>query len=160
MITIRQAGIDELTELVRLNRTVQALHAAEYPELFREEPPFELVEASFRKLMESETGFWLMASASKPCGYLFAEFRERPESWIRYSHKVCNISQLSVEPEFQRQGVAKGLVARLRQEAAARGFERIELDVWSFNAGAKASFERLGFRVFNERMAFARRGER
>ena len=43
---------------------------------------------------------------------------------------------------------------RCSSSSSGRGFERIEIDVWSFNREAKACFARLGFHVFNERMTY------
>lgn len=114
----------------------------------------EAVKDAFQRMMEAPGGYWLIAESDQPCGYLYADFRERPESWSRPQHRLCNISHVSVNPGWRRRGVARLLVTRLREEAGRRGFERIELDVWSFNVEARACFARLGFHVFNERMEF------
>lgn len=150
---IRPAGVPDLDALVTLNDYVQTLHAAEYPELFRLRPPAAEVADAFRKLLADPTALWLLAEAETPCGYLYAQFHEKPESWSRPAHRVCNINHLAVHPAARRRGVARQLIAAVAAEAERRGFARVELDVWSFNQPARAAFQRLGFHVFNERMA-------
>ncbi len=34
-------------------------------------------------------------------------------------------------------------------KANSRGYERIDLDVWSFNQDAQAAFQKLGIEVYN-----------
>lgn len=153
-ISIRTAEGADLDALVELNRAVQGLHAAALPSLFKSECAVETVKEAFQKMMAAPGGCWLIAEAVQPCGYLYADFRERPESWSQRQRRVCNISHVAVSPGWRRRGVARRLVAHLREEAERRGFARIELDVWSFNREAKACFARLGFHVFNERMAY------
>ena len=152
---IRIATLDDVPQLARLNRTVQNLHAQAAPKLFRVDAPQDLVEAGFRDMVSDPTAFCLVAEKGEPVGYLYATFRYRAETWFRPAHRICNISHVSVEREHQRRGIGRALFERLFQEAASRGYERIELDVWSFNVEAREAFERLGFRVFNERMVYA-----
>jgi ribosomal protein S18 acetylase RimI-like enzyme len=155
-LTIRRATLCDLAVLVELNPHVQSLHARACPELFRQDPPPEEVAAAFEIMVEDSSALWLLAEIDRPAGYLYAQFRERPESWARPALRVCNISHLAVHPDFRRLGVARGLVSAIVTEADTRGFARIELDVWSFNHGARAALQRLGFAVFNERMALER----
>ena len=153
-ISIRMADGADLDALVELNRVVQGVHAAALPGLFKSECAVEVVKEAFETMMAAPGGYWLIAEAAQPCGYLYADFRERPESWSQRQRRVCNISHVAVSPGWRRHGVARRLVARLREEAERRGFARIELDVWSFNREAKTCFARLGFHVFNERMTY------
>lgn len=154
--TIRRATRRDLSALAALNMHVQSLHARACPELFRHDPPPEEVVAAFENMIEEPSALWLLAETDRPAGYLYAQFRERPESWARPVFRVCNISHLVVHPDFRRLGVARRLLSAIVAEAETRGFARIELDVWAFNHRARAAFKRLGFAVFNERMALER----
>lgn len=51
----------------------------------------------------------------------------------------------SEDEAFRRQGVAKEMVAFMKKDACQRGFAKIELDVWAFNASAIAFYEEAGF---------------
>jgi ribosomal protein S18 acetylase RimI-like enzyme len=153
--TIRPAGLADVDALVALNHHVQSLHAVAYPSLFRANAPGEAVTSAFHKMVVDPAALWLLAETSQPCGYLYAQFHERPETWFRPAHRLCNISHLAVHPDFRRQGVARRLIATLVDGAHRRGFTRIEVDTWTFNREARATFQNLGFRVFNERMELA-----
>jgi ribosomal protein S18 acetylase RimI-like enzyme len=155
-LTICRATRCDLAVLADLNNHVQSLHARACPALFRHDPPPEEVAAAFEKMVEDPSALWLLAKTDRPAGYLYAQFRERPESWARPALRVCNISHLVVHPDFRRLGVARRLLSDIVTEAGTRGFARIELDVWAFNHRARAAFKRLGFAVFNERMALER----
>lgn len=55
------------------------------------------------------------------------------------------IFNVAVAESFRRRGIAKRLVERLTEEAAAMGAERITLEVRAGNAPAIALYEKLGF---------------
>src|SRR5262249_61492081 len=44
------------------------------------------------------------------------------------------------------------LIGAVRSEATSRNVALLGLDVWSFNAGARAFFQRQGFAPYNERL--------
>jgi ribosomal protein S18 acetylase RimI-like enzyme len=150
-MNIRRATIADVPYLVELNRVTQAMHAAAVPEIFRAEPPDEIVAAAFTASIEAPSALWLIGEEEHPCGYLSADFRELPETWCHVRHQICYIAAIAVNPELRRKGIARALVVELTREAEARGVHRIELSVWSFNAEAKHAFGRLGFRPLMER---------
>jgi len=150
-MTIRRATISDVATLVDLNRSTQAMHAAAEPDMFRADPPDDVVAAAFRSSIETSSSLWLIAEEGRACGYLSADFREIPESWCHIRHQVCYIAAIAVDPAFRRKGIARALLSRLKAEAAARGVQRIELSVFAFNVEAKKAFEGLGFRTLIER---------
>ncbi len=66
------------------------------------------------------------------------------------------ILNLAVFPKARRRGVAKGLVARLIAEAAARGLGSLSLEVRVSNAPAIRLYESFGFGVAGLRKNFYR----
>ena len=40
----------------------------------------------------------------------------------------------------------------IKQEAKAKGFERVELNMWEFNEGALAFYESVGFATYRRNM--------
>jgi ribosomal protein S18 acetylase RimI-like enzyme len=153
---VRPASLSDVAALVALNEHVQLIRAVAVPELFRRNPPADVIGDAFRKMIADPAAFWLIAEDEVPCGYLCAQFHEQPESWFRPALRLCNISQLAVHPEARRKGVARRLIATLVETATQRGFERIVLDVWTFNQGAREAFMRLGFHLYNERLELVR----
>ena len=151
---IRRSTREDVPALVDLNTIVQSLHADALPALFRKDCPRAVVMDAFERMLDDPKALWLIAEDKEPCGYIYAEFRDREESWFRPAHRICNISHIAVRRDHRKAGVARALIEAVRKEADVRGYRRIELDVWSFNGKARKAFEHLGFRVFNERMAW------
>lgn len=156
-MNIRIATTEDIDALVALSYHVQSLHATAFPSMFRNSPPADEISAAFRRMIEAPNALWLIAEDKEAIGYLFAEFNDKSTSWVWRSHKICYINHLVVHPSARRKGVAKQLLTALVDKARARGYERIDLDVWSFNRDAKAAFNKLGFEVYNERMTLKKK---
>lgn len=156
-MTIRVANLRDIPALITLFPAVQSLHAKAEPSLFTKRPLPKLVATEFRKMMEDPKALLILAEDDVPCGYAYAKFVDRDEGWFWLAHRVCYISHVVVHRDMRRRGVARSLVSRLLTEASARGYDRIELDVWSFNQDAKSAFQKLGFAVFNERMQYIKK---
>lgn len=155
-MTIRTADLRDIPELVVLFRTVHSLHATALPALFTKEPPAKAVEAEFKQMVEDPKAMVLLAEDPSPCGYIYAQFLEREDSWFWRAGRICNIGHVVVRSDRRRKGVARALISRILSEASAKGYTRVELDVWSFNQEARTAFQKLGFQVFNERLEFRR----
>src|ERR1043166_2352854 len=155
---IRKATVSDAPVLVRLNQSVQAMHADAFPERFRRNTPDETVERAFGAMIRAPSSYWLVAEEDQPIAFLSAEFRERDESWCFVSHRVCYLAGIAVAPRFRRRGVARALLGELKREADARGVAFIELDVWAFNEQARHVFTSLGFRRVMERMTLTAKG--
>jgi ribosomal protein S18 acetylase RimI-like enzyme len=119
-MTIRRATISDVATLVELNRSTQAMHATALPDIFRPDPPEEVVASAFRSAIEAPSSLWLIAEEGKACGYLSADFREVPESWCHVRYQVCYIAAIAVDPEFRRKGIARALLSRLKSDAEGR----------------------------------------
>ncbi len=155
---IRQATVSDVPMLVALNRIAQDMHADAFPERFRRDAPEQVVADAFAATFQSSTSYWLVAEEEQPIAFLSADFCERKESWHSVSRRVCYLAGIVVAPSFRRRGIARTLLAALKQEADARGVGCIELDVWTFNDGAREAFAKLGFNRLMERMALSTKG--
>jgi ribosomal protein S18 acetylase RimI-like enzyme len=152
---IRPATLSDLPVLVSLNRMVHGMHAAAFPETFRQNPPDQTVTDAFKAAIEQPSSHWLLAEEDHAVAFLSAEFRQRDETWCLNTQRVCYIGGLVVAPHYRRRGIARALLAELKREASLRGGARIELDVWTFNHEARQAFVRLGFHSVLERMALS-----
>jgi ribosomal protein S18 acetylase RimI-like enzyme len=149
---IRRATVADAQELWILNRDVQDLHAAAVPTLFKAPGPQTFPSAHAAELLNIAANLvWLAYVADQAAGYAYAAERSRPETSSTHPFRTMYLHHLSVRPRYRRQGVGLTLLQAVRSEAAARGIHRLELDVWSFNDGAKRFFGRHGFEIFNER---------
>jgi RimJ/RimL family protein N-acetyltransferase len=83
--------------------------------------------------------------------------------WVRVNRRsrIADVQTLMVDPAFRGRGIAteavRELCSRLLRE---HGFHRVEAEVYGFNTGAQAVFERAGFTFEGRRRsAYDRNGE-
>ena len=142
---VRRATHGDEGALARLNGVVQDLHVTARPDQFKS-ASYEALRAFHLELLGNpEATHWLAERSGEAVGYLLGLRRERAENPFVRARRWYEIDQLAVAPESRRQGVARALVAAALAEAAAEGFELIELASWNFNGAAQAAFRRLGF---------------
>ena len=145
MIRIRQADVNDVEILAKLNRFVQELHVTHMPQLFK---PVEkdVIEEWFRSMIENPAvRVWIAEAEDTAAGYVLTVIYDRPETPFCFRRVFCEIDQISVSPEFRKKGLAKALVERVLAEARSSGIQDIELNSWSFNSDAHKAFGALGF---------------
>ena len=86
------------------------------------------------------------------CGFACVEYVRKPETAYGLARAYYHVAEFGVDLPYRRQGAATELVAYMKQDAAARGFSRIELDVWAFNEDALAFYEAAGFETYRRHM--------
>lgn len=65
-----------------------------------------------------------------------------------------HVTNLAVHPGWRRQGIARGLLGAILEEAAGRDVSLAVLEVRTGNAEALALYESLGFRVIGRRRGY------
>jgi ribosomal protein S18 acetylase RimI-like enzyme len=152
-ITVRRATVADAALLSSLNAEVQAIHAAALPGWFKPPGPQAFPPAAAAALLGNPYNLVLVAEvAAAPVGYVYAGVTSHPETPWRYAYDVVYVHQIGVRAAHRRLGVGAALLAAVRAEAASRNVALLALDVWSFNADARAFFQRQGFAPYNERM--------
>ena len=144
-IAIRRTTAPDAPVLAVLSASVQELHFAERPDVFK---PVDLaaLEAWFRQTMAQPLWQILIAEVSgTPAGYAAVMDCARPENAFARARRWREIEQLAVSEKHRRRGVARALVDRIAAAALADGIPVLELNGWSFNDVARGCFERLGF---------------
>jgi ribosomal protein S18 acetylase RimI-like enzyme len=153
---IRNATVDDLDTLLALNTFIQQRHADELPRLFKSPTKSQQTVEMFRNFIADSTSLVLLAVEKEPAGYLWAQFQNRPANWVLQKLQLLYIQHMVVAPKFRRQRVGTLLMSAALNAAKNKGFERVELDVWSFNLEAKHFYAKHGFKVFNEKMVLAK----
>ncbi|MGA7436462.1 MAG: GNAT family N-acetyltransferase [Solirubrobacterales bacterium] len=74
----------------------------------------------------------------------FAQISFRPSVWS--DGPVAYLEELYVKPDRRRQGTGQALMEAILDEARRRGAERIELGTGEDDFGARALYEKFGFR--------------
>jgi ribosomal protein S18 acetylase RimI-like enzyme len=148
-ITVRRATSADADLLSALNAEVQAIHAEALPSWFKLPGP----PAFPPSLMDNPNNLVLVAEIdAAPAGYVYASVTRHAETPWRYASEMIYLHQIGVRAAHRRHGVGAALIAAVRAEAASRNVALLALDVWSFNAAAKAFFQRQGFAPYNERL--------
>lgn len=130
----------------RLLGEVDAQHVRLRPDVFQ---PFDDADA----MRERVTGFVdnddaevLVAEMDgRIVGVASAQIHDNPGAPMFRPGRRAIMSDLVVEPEFRRSGIAKELLARVAEWSRSRGFKSLGINVWSANEEGLAFFIASGF---------------
>lgn len=150
---IRVATPQDIAAIGRLFQSVQDLHVAHVPTVFKKPSDDAALSTWLARVFADSKAYVLLAEESKEAvGYLYAQEVRKEEGVIQSALHYFSLEHIAVLPVFQRRGVGTALMKALLAEAKIRKISRIELAVWSFNWKAQRFFARHGFAVFNQRM--------
>ena len=130
-----------------LRKEVNDLHVAGRPNHFK---------AGFGKELQDHVYMYLAGGfgyaavdeeEGQIIGMVMVDYIDRPESPYRYAERFAHIAEICVDEQYRRQGIGQRLLDFVKADAKAKGFSRIELDVWAFN-DALAFYEAEGYTVF------------
>ncbi len=149
-IDIRPAEPADADVISVLNRDVQSKHATALPWLFKDG---KLGREVADTLLRSDQNLVLLASiGGEPAGYIYAEFREFPESPFTFPYQALHIHHISVAEPFKRTGIGHALMRCVLAAAQERNVHRLTADFWIFNHEAHAFFESFGLSPYNIRV--------
>ena len=145
-VNVRTASVADLGVLIRLNQVVQNLHAALYPEDFKEVADPSAVGAFFaERLIDPKCAIYIAEADDVPVGYVWFELQVRLETPFTPSRPRIYVHHISVAPEARRRGIATALFHLVEQRAASENIREIALDTWAANLDAQHFFGSLGF---------------
>jgi GNAT superfamily N-acetyltransferase len=120
---------------------VASLLAAFRDHLGYDGPSDASILASVERIIGRDDAEYLLAGDGEPQGV--AQVRYRWSVW--WDAEDCWLEDLYVSDDARGTGVGRTLTEAVLQRAAARGCRRVELDVNTLNAPARALYESLGF---------------
>lgn len=153
-VRVREATLDDVDDIVRLNAIVQGFHHEQLPDRFK--PPDPVAYGPVvRGWLGDESRTWFLAELERrdPVGYAVAVRRERPENALTRGATVVELEQIAVDPVVRRQGVGTALVREVIAHGRRLGVVAVELGVHAFNEEGKAFFSAIGFKNVMLRMA-------
>jgi GNAT superfamily N-acetyltransferase len=151
-ITVRSATSADAELLSSLNAEVQAIHAAALPWWFKPPEPGAGAPAMAGLVANPGNLVFVAEIDTAPAGYAYASVARHAETPWRRAYEMIYVHQIGVRAAFRRRGVGAALLGAVRAAAASRNVALLALDVWSFNADARAYFQSQGFAPYNERL--------
>ena len=149
---VRFAEEQDLPRVNELRKQVSELHVNGRPDVFK--PGFcqELQERVYEMYRSEDSDVIVAERDGMICGMACVEYLNKQESPYNRGRKIYYVTEFGVDEAFQRRGVGRELMAFMGEDARAKGFTRIELDMWTFNEGALRFYEAAGFRAFRQLM--------
>ena len=151
-LEIRGALRGELERVNALRRMVNDVHTQGRPDIFR--PGFcEELQNHIYAAFDDENSDVIVALADgEIAGFATVQYIRRPETPYTLARDFYRVEEFGVDARYRRRGVATALVEYMKKDARQEGFDRIELDVWAFNASALAFYEAAGFATYRRYM--------
>ncbi len=151
---IRPARPEDYADFCRLYLEVNDLHAGALPEVFQATglPPFE--EGEFCRMLETNGQAVFMALMDGAAvGFVNVGLRESLPLEILAPRIFAVIDNIGVSARFRKAGIGQALMERAERWAGEHGASSVELNVFEFNQGAIAFYERLGYSDLSRKMS-------
>jgi len=149
---VRYAKREELEYVNRIRKQVNEVHVKGRSDVFREDG-WQVIEPFVYKRFDEEcSGVIVAVNDEEIVGFAIVQYIVRPESPFKKEQRFFHIEEFGVAENHRRKGIATAIIEFARKDAKERGFTRIELDMWEFNAGALAFYESVGFKTMRRYM--------
>lgn len=161
MIHVRPATPFDAPVLAALAREAHAYHAAQLPGVFQPADAVVLTADEAAANLRAPNAVWLVADAPDAAGgrvvvgYLHAEAQRVPASPYKRAAARLHVHGMGVTAAARGQGVGRALLAAVRAEAVSLGLAEVTLEVYAFNAAARALYATEGFTPMRELLHWA-----
>ncbi|MGC9467116.1 MAG: GNAT family N-acetyltransferase [Anaerolineae bacterium] len=150
---IRRAMLADFRALSQLFEEVDRLHREALPDLFQQARGAPREMAYIRSLIVGRDSDIIVAvNDGQIVGCVVLMIRDAPKIPILVPLQYVMIDTLVVVPDARGGGLGRQLMASAEQWAHERGIDRVELNVFEFNEGARAFYEKLGYETLSRRM--------
>ena len=137
--------------IAALAQSVQALHAATLPHIFKPAGPDVYPATAVRASIDQSDHFLHVAvDGQRVVGYVQAEVQREPETALKYSAESVYIRQMGVDTAYQHRGIGRQLLDAVRRDVADCGITTIALTVYAVNDVAREFYLGYGFVPYRE----------
>lgn len=151
-ITVRSALRGELERVNELRRMVNSLHVNGRPDIFRPGFGEELCGRVYELFDSGDYDILVAVEDDVICGFAVVNIVQKPLSPYNNARSFYHVEEFGVDEAYRRRGVATAMVEYMKRDAKDKGLDRVELDVWAFNAEALAFYEAAGFTTYRRYM--------
>ena len=145
---VRYATRDELPRVNELRKMVSELHADKRSDIFRPDFCDELRQRVYTLFDAPEYDVIVACLGETICGFAIVQYIDKPESAYMCAQRFYHIEEFGVDERYRRCGIGTALLNFCKTEAKSRDFDRLTLDVWTFNETAQKFYEAAGFRSY------------
>lgn len=132
---------------------LQSIHLDAEPEFFRQSEKDEEFQQYFEGILSDPDQHILFACLDEVAvGFIMYFLGLRHRSIFQPERRVGYIHGLAVNEAQRRKGCAAMLIDYVKQAARNQDIALLGVDFWSFNEGARACYEKAGFKVSREFM--------
>ena len=144
---IRKAETKDIGRIEDLLLQVNHVHAAGRPDIFIDGKMKYSREEIEKILSNPETPVFVWVDENdRTEGYAFCIVEITKNLSNLRDKKTLYVDDICVEEKMRRRHIATDLYEFVKKYAAENGFDRITLNVWELNPGAKAFYEKMGMK--------------
>jgi len=144
-IKIRRAVKADYPAIIEITIELEDQHIAAVPEVFRKESYDEQVRNLDSILADANADLLVAERGCVVLGYVHLALKEAENVPMLRPRSYVKIRDLAVARKYQRSGAGSALMQAAERWASERGIDTIELNVWEFNRGAFAFYQKLGY---------------
>ena len=149
---IRRATVDDAEGILALLGQVEAIHQKGRPDLFLEHGTKYTAAELFEIMTDAERPIFVAAVGERVVGYIFGIITETRDSTMLVDMKTIHLDDVCVDESCRGMGIGGLLMEYVIAWAKSVGCNRMDLDVWEFNDGARRFYEKYGFVTQKRRM--------
>ena len=151
-VTVRMAKMEDLGDVLRLLAQIAALHEQGRPDIFRKNAA-KYDADEYRRIVENpDTPVFAAEEGGRFLGYAFCQLQVRENHPLLQDMRTLYVDDLCVDESARGRGVGTALMDAAVDWARAQRCHNIDLNVWEFNEGAKAFYERYGMHTMKRYM--------
>ncbi|MBE6610874.1 MAG: GNAT family N-acetyltransferase [Ruminococcaceae bacterium] len=151
-INIRRAVPADADKVLDLLLQVEGVHQKGRPDLFRENGVKFTKEELYEIFADDLRPVFVAEADGAVCGYVFGIINETKDSTMLFDMKTIHLEDVCIDESCRGMGIGGALMEYVTAWAKENGCNRMDLDVWEFNEGARRFYERYGFGTQKRRM--------
>ena len=153
-VEIREAAPEDYDGLIEVLAEIDAYHAEHLPHVFRPTCGPARSRAYVLSLLEDPDSVLLVAEeGGRVVGVADVRAHTTPDIPVLVPRRYAMVDAIVVRRTHQGRGIGRELMRCAESWARASGLEEVRLNVWEFNQGAIAFYEKLGYTTTLRRMA-------
>lgn len=153
-MNIRLATESDLPRVNELRAQVSELHAAARPDVFRPGFPPYLADYLYQIHADDSKHVLVAEQAGEIVAFAVLAEIETPEKPHKPARRFVEVDEFGVDEGCHRQGIGRAFFEGITAFVKARGFDRIELNMWEFNENALKFYEAIGFSTYRRYMEY------